>query len=74
MLVAGTQEIPFTCNALNGEESDLSKCETGQWGKWNDSEAFQDQRMSLSWAFLLIALGCLGAEMALMSRSGGTNT
>ena len=54
---AGSMQFPFACNALNADESNLADCASGQWGNWNDSEVFQDQRVSLDWAFILVAPG-----------------
>ena len=58
----------------NADESNLANCATGQWGNWNESEVFQDQRVSLDWAFILAALGCLTAQMVIVSRAGAAGS
>jgi len=67
---AGSMHFPFACNALNADESNLGHCASGQWGNWNESEVFQDQRMNLDWVFVLAALGCLMVQMVIVSRAG----
>ncbi|HEX4142767.1 MAG TPA: BatA and WFA domain-containing protein [Pirellulales bacterium] len=71
---AGSMQFPFACNAVNGDESNLANCVSGQWGDWNDSEVFQDQQSRLDWAFVLVALGCLTVEMAIVSRAGAAGS
>jgi hypothetical protein len=71
---AGSTQFPFACNALNADESNLANCVSGQWGNWNESEAFQDQRVSLDWAFVLVALGCLTVQMVVVSRAGAAGS
>ena len=69
---AGSMQFPFACNALNADESNLTDCASGQWGNWNESEVFQDQRVRLDWAFILVALGCLTVDMVIVSRAGAS--
>ena len=67
---AGSLQFPFACNALNADESNLATCASGKWGSWNESDVYQDQRVSLDWAFILLALGCLTVQMVIVSRAG----
>ena len=71
---AGSMQFPFACNALNADESNLTNCVSGQWGNWNESEVFQDQRVPLDWAFILVALGCLTVQMVIVSRAGASGS
>ena len=71
---AGSMQFRFGCNALNADESNLANCASGQWGNWNDSEMFQDQRVSLDWAFILVAMGCLTVQMVVVSRAGAAGS
>jgi hypothetical protein len=71
---AGSADYPFAANALSADESNLASCVGGQWGSWNESDVYQDQRVNLNWAFILLALGCLTAEMAVVSRAGAAGS
>ena len=61
-------EYPFSCNAISRGESDLSGCQSGRWGSWSDSDTYQDRQASLSWIFLLVAMGAMVAHMAVIRR------
>jgi len=67
---AGAMSFPVACNALGADESNLLDCVTGEFGNWNDSDSYQDQRMSVDWIFILIALVCLALEIALLAKRG----
>lgn len=72
---AADTEYRFACNAISRDESDLSNCQTGRWGSWNESPEFQDRRISLAWVCLLVALTALAAHLAIVTRNtGGTGT
>ncbi len=64
-------EHAFSCNAVCGDESDLTHCGSGRWGHWNRSAAHQDRQASLRWLFLLAALGLMAAQMAVVARESG---
>lgn len=68
---AGETRIPFACNVLHSDESDLTQCAAGTWGDWNQSQVHQDHYVSLQWVLVLLAVGCLGAHMTLLRRVGG---
>ena len=54
-LRAGDITYRFACNAVSRDESDLRGAVSGRWGNWNDSSEHQDRRISLRWAFGLLA-------------------
>jgi len=66
----GPMQFPFACNAVNVEESNLSTCETGQWGQWNLSDVYQDQHLNLDWICILLALSCLMFELMILTGRG----
>ena len=61
---AGENSYRFACNAVPRDESDLRGAASGRWGDWNDSAEHQDRRISLRWAFGLLALATLGGHLA----------
>jgi hypothetical protein len=61
---AGENAYRFACNAVSRDESDLRGAASGRWGNWNDSSEHQDRRLSLRWAFGLLALAILGGHLA----------
>lgn len=71
---AGSMQFSFAVNAFSRDESNLSACETGTWGEWNDAALPQQDRLSLDWICILIALSCLVLELLLLSRSGVTGS
>ena len=73
-LKAGPMKVEFACNALHPDESNLTACATGTWGDWNQSQVFEDQRVSLAWIFALTAIGCLAVHMDLVHRTKGAAT
>jgi len=56
----------FSCNAVSRDESDLSGAQTGRWGDWSGSAVHRDRQISLRWAFLLLAMGCLAGHLLLV--------
>jgi hypothetical protein len=54
----------FACNAVSRDESDLRGATSGRWGNWNESSEHQDRRVSLRWAFGLLALAMMGGHLA----------
>ena len=65
--VPGT-EYAFSCNALSRDESDLTRSETGRWGRWDGSAVYEEQRAGLSWFLLLVAMTVLAAHLAVVAR------
>ncbi len=63
----GSQEHVFGCNALSAEESDLSQCDSGRWGKWRQVEA-RSGFESLTWILLLFAAAVLTLHLFFSSR------
>jgi hypothetical protein len=67
-MVAGQRQ--FSVNALSRDESDLTGCQTGRWGSWNQSAAYQDREIGLGWALLLGALALMTGHAALVAQTG----
>jgi hypothetical protein len=68
---SGPSKYEVACNVLQTDESDLRRAVTGEWGEWNETDSEFDQRMNLDWAFILVVLACLIAELTILARSGG---
>lgn len=60
----------FSCNAVSSDESDLSAAVTGRWGDWSGSPIYRDRQISVRWALLLVALGCLAVHLAVIRVQG----
>lgn len=61
-------EYRFSCNAVARDESDLADCQSGRWGRWEDSPLYQDRQIGLSWIFLVVALAAMAAHMAVVTK------
>jgi hypothetical protein len=46
----------FAANALQREESDLTKATTGKWGDWANATGLQREYRSIAWLLLLLAM------------------
>jgi hypothetical protein len=73
--VAGVYEISanqnrysFAANALQREESDLTRAASGRWGNWANATALQWEYRSVVWALLLLALIALVVHAWLVAR------
>jgi hypothetical protein len=62
-------EYSFSCNAVSRDESDLDRCKSGRWGSWADSPTHQDRQSSLSWIFLLVAMGAMTTHAAIVAKN-----
>ncbi|HEY1789389.1 MAG TPA: BatA and WFA domain-containing protein [Verrucomicrobiae bacterium] len=69
----GTATNQFSANTLAADESDLSQCAGGQWGKWTDDPAQRLVETSAVWIFGLLALAFLVGHMYLVAAARGTN-
>lgn len=58
-------------NAMNRDESDLSRCQGGQWGSWLEPRIVQMDYAPLAWIAALLALAALVLHMRLLSRHSG---
>ena len=65
----------YTCsvNSLAAEESDLSGCQTGQWGKWGEDAEHRFEEASLIWTFGLAALLALVMHLWVLAAGKGGN-
>ncbi|HTX22146.1 MAG TPA: VWA domain-containing protein [Candidatus Aquilonibacter sp.] len=68
----GATTNQFSVNALTADESDLSACTTGQWGKWSEDTERRLEETSAVWVFGLLALGLLCAHLYLVAAGKGT--
>jgi hypothetical protein len=73
--VAGVYEIganqnrySFAANALQREESDLTRAASGRWGNWANATALQWEYRSVAWVLLLLALIALAIHAWLIAR------
>jgi hypothetical protein len=70
-VVTGTTTNQFSVNALAADESDLSACATGQWGKWSEDTERRLEETSAVWIFGLLALAFLTAHLYLVATAKG---
>lgn len=65
----GSETNQFSVNALAADESDLSQCASGQWGKWSADPGQRLAETSAVWIFGLLALAFLAGHMYLVAKS-----
>jgi hypothetical protein len=70
-LQEGETRHAFAVNALNREESDLSRCVSGQWGEWTDERGHGLEARSIAWALVLLAALVLTVHLMLVGRKSG---
>jgi len=58
-------------NALAADESDLSACASGQWGKWSEDTERRLEETSAVWIFGLLALALLTTHLYLVATAKG---
>lgn len=61
----------FAVNALAADESDLTACATGRWGKWSETTEHRLVEASTVWIFGLLALALLTAHLWLLASGKG---
>ncbi|HEY4415515.1 MAG TPA: hypothetical protein VGO57_07475, partial [Verrucomicrobiae bacterium] len=71
-VILGTTTNEFSVNALAADESDLSACASGQWGKWGENTERRLEEASVVWIFGLLALGLLSWHLYLVTKAKGT--
>jgi hypothetical protein len=64
----GGEGLRLAVSALSADESDLSNCQSGDWGDWMSPVSLQNEYVSIAWIFLLAAAGVLGLHAVLVSR------
>jgi hypothetical protein len=69
----GSMTNELSVNALAADESDLSRCATGQWGNWSNDPAERLAETSAVWIFGLLALAFLAGHMYLVASARGTS-
>jgi hypothetical protein len=67
----GVTTNQFSVNALAADESDLSMCATGQWGKWSEDTERRLEETSAVWIFGLLALALLTTHLYLVATAKG---
>jgi len=70
-VVMGPVTNRFAVNPLAAEESDLSRCATGQWGAWTEDARRRFEETSAVWLFGLAALALLAAHLYLLATGKG---
>lgn len=70
-LVTERSTNQFSVNALAADESDLSACASGQWGKWSEDTEWRLEETPAIWIFGLLSLGVLTAHLCLASGAKG---
>jgi hypothetical protein len=70
-VVLGNSTNRFAVNALAADESDLSTCVTGEWGRWSEDTERRLEETSAGWFFGLLALGLLSAHLYLAAGAKG---
>jgi hypothetical protein len=68
----GQMTNSFAVNLLAGDESDLSKCASGTWGKWSEDTERRFEETSVLWAFALGALAIMTTHMFLVAKGRGS--
>jgi hypothetical protein len=71
-VITGTTRNEFSVNALAADESDLSACASGQWGKWSEDTERRLEETSVVWLLGLLALALLSLHLYLVTRAKGT--
>ena len=71
-VVMGPVTNRFAVNPLAAEESDLSRCASGQWGAWSEDPQRRFEETSAMWVFGLAALALLTAHLYLLAAGKGT--
>jgi hypothetical protein len=67
----GTSTNQFAVNVLTADESDLTGCATGQWGKWSESTEHRLEQAAVGWIFGLLALALLTTHLYLVATKKG---
>jgi Aerotolerance regulator N-terminal len=70
-VVTGATTNQFSVNALAADESDLSACASGQWGKWSEDTERRLEEASAVWIFSLLALTLLTTHLYLVATTKG---
>ena len=70
-VAAGAVTSRFAVNPLAADESDLSRCATGQWGAWGDESERRFEETSAVWMFGLAALAILVTHLYLLAAGKG---
>jgi hypothetical protein len=70
-VVTGTVTNQFSVNVLAADQSDLSACATGQWGKWSEDTERRLEETSAVWIFGLLALALLTTHLWLVATAKG---
>ncbi len=65
---ANQTKYNFAANALQRDESDLTRAASGRWGNWANAAAFQGEYRSVAWALLLLTLIVLAIHAWLVWR------
>jgi hypothetical protein len=67
-LQAGDEKVEFAVNALNRDESDLTKCVSGRWGDEIDETTLRSDYRDITAWLILAALAVATLHMWLLAR------
>jgi hypothetical protein len=70
-VVMGQSTNSFSVNALSADESDLSLCASGHWGKWSEDIERRLEETSAGWIFGLLALALLTTHLYVVATAKG---
>jgi hypothetical protein len=61
----------FAVNFLAGDESDLSRAVTGEWGKWGTENEIRMEYASILPYLVLLALAVMAWHLYCIAKQGG---
>jgi len=70
-VATGTITNQFSVNTIAADESDVSGCASGQWGKWSEDAQQRLEEASATWIFGLLALALLATHLWLVATAKG---
>jgi Aerotolerance regulator N-terminal len=65
---ASRNRYSFAANALQREESDLTRAASGRWGDWANATELQWEYRNIGWLLLLLAMTVLAIHALLVKR------
>jgi Aerotolerance regulator N-terminal len=71
---ASRNRYSFAANALQREESDLTRAASGRWGDWANATELQWEYRSIGWLLLLLAITVLAIHALVVKRFTTKNT
>jgi hypothetical protein len=72
-VASGSEKFAVAANALSRDESDLTRCASGQWGDWDERAEQEGGRRSIAWVLLMLAMSMLGLHLVMAGRARALN-